>query len=80
MKKRMGILAALFLAAGLTACGGNTAGNEESVTQTQTAESADATRPQEDRAGNPITVPEEVDSIISLAPATTQILCDLPCG
>lgn len=97
MKKRMGILAALFLAAGLTACGGNTAGNEESVTQTQTAEqqtqesetetaaaakaqtaeSADVTRPQEDRAGNPITVPEEVDSIISLAPATTQILCDL---
>ena len=45
--------------------------------KTQTAESADATRPQEDRAGNPITVPEEVDSIISLAPATTQILCDL---
>ena len=36
-----------------------------------------ASVPTEDRAGNPITVPEQADSIISLAPATTQILCDL---
>ena len=61
---------------------------EESTADTQEAsseaaeteagtEDAQAVVPTEDRAGNPITVPEEVDSIISLAPATTQILCDL---
>lgn len=108
MKRRWSILAALFLAAGLTACAGNGAVSEtesaagadqvetaagteaetaeESAAETQaetdsaeTEESAGeaAARPQEDRAGNPIEVPEEVDSIISLAPATTQILCDL---
>ncbi|HJB91819.1 MAG TPA: ABC transporter substrate-binding protein [Candidatus Eisenbergiella merdigallinarum] len=108
MKRRWSILAALFLAAGLTACAGNGAVSgtesaagaaqvetaagaeaetaEESAAETQaetasaeTEESAEeaAARPQEDRAGNPIEVPEEVDSIISLAPATTQILCDL---
>ena len=61
---------------------------EESTADTQEAsseaaeteagtEDSQAVVPTEDRAGNPITVPEEVDSIISLAPATTQILCDL---
>ena len=61
---------------------------EESTADTQEAsseaaeteagtEDAQAVVPTEDRAGNSITVPEEVDSIISLAPATTQILCDL---
>ena len=30
-----------------------------------------------DRAGNPITLPDSVTSIVSLAPATTQILVDL---
>lgn len=31
----------------------------------------------EDRAGNPITVPEKVERIISLAPSITQVLVDL---
>ena len=108
MKRRWSILAALFLAAGLTACAGNGAVSEtESAagaaqvetaagTEAETAEEpagktqAEAVRaergegggeaaagPRKDRAGNPIGGPEEVDSIISLAPATTQILCDL---
>ena len=49
----------------------------EAASETGTAEAAETGVPTEDRAGNPITVPEEVNSIISLAPATTQILCDL---
>ena len=49
---------------------------EETVSASGEGE-MDTAKPQEDRAGNPITVPEEVNSIISLAPATTQILCDL---
>lgn len=39
-----------------------------------------ADMPTEDRAGNPITVPEQVGTIISLAPSTTQILLDLELG
>ncbi|MBP0954319.1 MAG: ABC transporter substrate-binding protein [Oscillospiraceae bacterium] len=38
---------------------------------------ADSTaKPDTDRAGNPITIPDEVDRIISLNPATTQTLLD----
>ena len=104
MKKRLSVLAALFLTAGLTACAGTGAEQTQSAaeppsaveTEVQTENQAEAqtgtpeetvsasgegemdtAKPQEDRAGNPITVPEEVNSIISLAPATTQILCDL---
>ena len=58
-----------------------TAAETESATETaespETEESGAQTLPTQDRAGKPITVPEEVNTIISLAPATTQILCDL---
>jgi len=33
-----------------------------------------AERPEKDRSGNPITLPAEINRIVSLAPATTQIL------
>ena len=33
-----------------------------------------AEAPTEDRAGNPIAIPESIEKIISLAPATTEIL------
>lgn len=36
-----------------------------------------AEMPTEDRAGNPITVPEEASRIVSLAPSITQVLIDL---
>lgn len=36
--------------------------------------------PTEDRAGNTVTIPKEVNKIISLAPSTTQILFDLGVG
>ncbi|MBQ4256908.1 MAG: ABC transporter substrate-binding protein, partial [Oscillospiraceae bacterium] len=39
-------------------------------------DSTSAVKPDTDRAGNPITIPDEVDRIISLNPATTQTLLD----
>ena len=36
--------------------------------------------PKEDRAGNAITVPENVEKIVSMAPSTTQFLIDLGLG
>ena len=33
--------------------------------------------PEADRAGNPITLPEKVERIVSMAPSTTQVLIDL---
>lgn len=42
-----------------------------------TALPALADMPTEDRAGNPIAVPETVETIISLAPSITQVLIDL---
>ncbi|MDO4293962.1 MAG: ABC transporter substrate-binding protein [Eubacteriales bacterium] len=50
----------------------------EAETQTQTAEAAaQGEKPGQDRAGNSIQVPEQTDRIISLMPASTQILADL---
>lgn len=39
-----------------------------------------AEAPSQDRAGNPITIPETVESIVSLAPSITQVLVDLGFG
>ena len=44
----------------------------------QQSESADASsKPSTDRSGNEVTIPEEVNTIVSMAPSTTQILIDL---
>lgn len=68
------------MALALTACGNNNnQKNNESVTnQTEQTnmEGADAL-PTVDRAGNAITVPEKIETIISLAPSTTQIIEEL---
>src|SRR5699024_8378576 len=42
----------------------------------QTQETGDI-RPDMDRSGNPITLPDQVDAIISMAPSATQTLLDL---
>ena len=55
--------------------------NETSDVQTETTEAADdaqvATKPTTDRSGNEVTIPDEINSIVSMAPSTTQILIDL---
>lgn len=46
-------------------------------TDQQQAQDSATTKPQEDREGNPIEIPDQVDTIVSLAPSTTQIIEDL---
>ncbi len=46
---------------------------DEAVDTTET----EAIKPATDRSGNEITVPEEVNTIVSMAPSTTQVLIDL---
>lgn len=48
----------------------------DAVSEKDAAENT-ASVPDTDRAGSKIVVPQEVNTIISLAPATTQVLCDL---
>ncbi len=68
-KKALSLFLAAFLALSCTAgCSGRTAGTPA------------ADLPATDRSGNPITVPAEVKSIISMAPSTTQLLIDLGVG
>ena len=46
--------------------------------QTKSTENTDASsKPTTDRSGNEVTIPEEINSIVSMAPSTTQILIDL---
>lgn len=55
-------------------------GNDKEESETpnpDTDAEAPAEKPKEDRAGNSIQIPDEINSIVSLAPATTQLLCDL---
>ncbi|WP_158098631.1 ABC transporter substrate-binding protein [Flavonifractor sp. An112] len=49
----------------------------EQTLQPQQTEKITDSRPDTDRSGNPITLPEQVDSIISMAPSATQTLLDL---
>ena len=67
-------LAVLLLAA-LAGC--TPAENTDANTTPQQTQSASTDHPDTDRSGNPITLPEQVDSIISMAPSATQTLLDL---
>ncbi len=51
--------------------------SSKSPSSSITSSVVEATLPTKDRAGNDITVPKTVNKIISMAPATTQLLCDL---
>lgn len=50
---------------------------EETTTTAEETTAAEAALPKEDRAGNPVSIPAEVNKIVSLNPATTQTLIDL---
>ena len=55
--------------------------SEASTLQTESTENTDVSaKPTTDRSGNEVTIPEEVNSIVSMAPSTTQILIDLGLG
>ena len=49
----------------------------EAASETTESTAQECAVPTMDRSGNPITIPAQVNSIISMAPATTQLLIDL---
>lgn len=73
-------LAALAAACMLFALAGcSDAGTTSSAPADSSSSSASASsqKPEKDPAGNAITVPDEVNTILSMAPSITQTLCDL---
>lgn len=50
---------------------------DESTQAEATSEATETSAVTQDRSGNPITLPEKVDTIISMAPSTTRVLIDL---
>ena len=75
LRNVLSLVMALLLLAVLTACAPvETTGQNAQPQQTQ--ETGDI-RPDTDRSGNPITLPDQVDAIISMAPSATQTLLDL---
>lgn len=73
-KRILAALTAAVLALSLAACqptdGGSSAPAASSAAST-------ATRQTKDPAGNPITVPQTINRIVSLAPSVTQVLCEI---
>lgn len=86
-KKLVSIAMGLMLAASLMACGANSQQNQTAwevnntvtteVVEEATTEESVTEAPTMDRAGNTIVVPEEITSIVSLAPSMTEVLLDL---
>ena len=67
-KKFLAVFIAIVMVLSLAACGGSGSGSGGGGSQ------PDASVPTQDREGNDISIPEKVERIVSLAPATTQIL------
>lgn len=90
-KKRIIVLTLVLVMAlaltAITGCGSQTdsstnepsqsAEAQESTSSQESAPSQESTLPTQDRAQNPITVPDSIEKIVSLAPATTQVLDSL---
>ncbi len=87
MKKLLSLMLVLALALALAGCGGATPSptpsavvSTPSAVQKATPEASaepESAKPTEDRSGAAINVPEEVNTIVSMAPSTTQVLVDL---
>lgn len=75
-KRILAALTAAILALSLTACS-QQGGSNSDASKTSSNASAVSQQPTKDRAGNAITVPETVNTIVSLAPSVTQVLCEL---
>ena len=75
LRTALALVMTLLLLTALTACAPAETTELDAQSQ-QTQETADD-RPDTDRSGNPITLPDQVDSIISMAPSATQTLLDL---
>ena len=75
LRTALALVMILLLLTALTACAPAETTELDAQSQ-QTQETADD-RPDTDRSGNPITLPDQVDSIISMAPSATQTLLNL---
>ena len=75
-KRILAALTAAVLALSLAACS-QQEGRSSDVSKGSSNASAVSQQPTKDRAGNTITVPETVNTIVSLAPSVTQVLCEL---
>ena len=77
-KRILAALTAAVLALSLSACS-QQEGSSSDVSQNSPASTASQqpALPTEDRAGNAITVPETVNTIVPLAPSVTQVHCEL---
>ena len=75
MLKALPFALAVLLLMALAGCA--PAENVDANTTPQQTQRVSADRPETDRSGNPITLPDRVDSIISMAPSATQTLLDL---
>ncbi|MEG1992439.1 MAG: ABC transporter substrate-binding protein [Acetivibrio sp.] len=87
MKKKKKILTwvvALTLILSLAGCGNKNqtedTQNTQKAVKEETIENKKTEMPTSDRSGNKITIPETVDSIISLAPSITETVIALGCG
>ncbi len=77
MKKIIALLLALVMMYSLVACGN---GKTNSTAGTSTAtETTSAQKPTKDRSGEEISIPENVEKIVVLAPSITETLMDLGC-
>ena len=77
MKRKIALfMTMLFIASTLAAC---TSENtpEQSSAETEKNQQAEVNLPSKDRAGNEITIPSEVNKIISISPSNTEIIVDL---
>lgn len=89
MKRILSALVAVALAFSMAACGAPAASSSapaSSATASSAAsasasgETATAAKPTQDRSGAAITLPDSVQTVISMAPSITQTLVDLGCG
>lgn len=76
IQKAASVVVLLFLLVGLAGCS-STKIDDLSNTPQQTLQEMADYLPETDRSGNPITLPDQVDRIISMAPSATQTLLDL---
>lgn len=88
MKKHITLITTIMLIimSALTACSGNqnqpqqTEQPEQPTQEIEQNQQDEVQLPAEDRAGNKITIPSQVDKIISISPANTEIIVALGLG
>lgn len=77
MKRMIALLLACVMMCSIVACGaGETSSHTEASTQTEVEK---VVKPTKDRSGEDISVPENVERIVTLAPSITETLMNLGC-